>query len=411
MPRHLTPVRWRSDSLLAQCHSIPKGMTDRALHICLVCNELPPATAGGIGPYVATMARELARLEHRVTIVGLYDRVYEWNYPGIHVRPVLVQGRSRSKTRRLLRHLTNRVLLRQEITRIHAENHVDVVEWPDYEGLFLRPIQGVTDIVRNHGPLMSHRLHGLAPKIRHVEWLERHALRSITNWTGVSFWFMNEWLGITGARPRRTAVLYNPVDCTVFRPPVKDRRTDLILYSGALLERKGVFALARAANIFLKALPDARLMLVGRDVHGYGKSRILAELEHEVVPRVDIVPPLPQHELAQLMQQAAMFAMPSLLESFGNVWAEAMASGLPVLGSTLTCGPEIVPNGEAGLLVDPRDANAIALTVIRLMNDLDMREQLGTAGRRIALERYSTAAIVPRTVDFYRECASVLSNA
>ncbi|MFM7215516.1 MAG: glycogen/starch synthase, partial [Verrucomicrobiota bacterium] len=58
------------------------------MRIVFVCNELPPASAGGIGPAVATLALGLARLGHPVTVVGVYDEDHRWNLPGVEVRPL-----------------------------------------------------------------------------------------------------------------------------------------------------------------------------------------------------------------------------------------------------------------------------------------------------------------------------------
>ncbi|MDQ3949749.1 MAG: glycosyltransferase [Gemmatimonadota bacterium] len=378
----------------------------RSLHVCFICNELPPATAGGIGPAVLTNARHLVALGHRVTVLGLYDRDYGWRHAGIDVRALRARGRARTAFGRAWSVLGERLRLRRALADLHGERRIDIVEWPDYEGLYLRPLPDIVDVVRNHGPLKSHRMYGLVPRIRHVEALETWTLRAIPNWIGVSRWFMDEWLRITGARPARTAVLYNPVDCDVFHPPAVPRRDDLILYSGSLLERKGVFALARAARRFLANLPHAKLMLVGREVPGHAgaRDRIRAEVGAEHAERLVFRDPVPQAELAALMRECTLFAMPSILESFGNVWAEAMASGAPVVGSRLTCGPEVVPHEEAGLLADPASPDDVAAAVERLMRDPGLRDRFGARGRDIAVARYSTSTIMPRTVEFYREC-------
>jgi len=93
--------------------------------------------------------------------------------------------------------------------------------------------------------------------------------------------------------------------------------------------------------------------------------------------------------------------MPSVLESFGNVWAEAMASGLPVVGSTLTCGPEVAPDGIAGVFAAPNLPESISRAVETLMQDPGPPQAPGKAGRRTAPERYSTDLLIPATLEFY----------
>jgi glycosyltransferase involved in cell wall biosynthesis len=197
-------------------------------------------------------------------------------------------------------------------------------------------------------------------------------------------------------------VIYNPVDCGLFHPAPESKDDNLILYAGSLIERKGVFALAAAARHFLPALPQAKLLLVGRS--DPAARRRIHELAGAAATQLEIRDPLPQAELAGLIRRAAVFAMPSVLESFGNVWAEAMASGTAVLGSTLSCGPEVVPDDEAGLLADPADPTQIAAAVQRLMTHPELRGRLAASGRRIALDRYSLPAALTCTVAFYRTC-------
>ncbi len=373
------------------------------MRIVFVCNELPPASAGGIGPAVATLARGLARLGHPVTVVGVYDEDHRWHLPGVEVRP-LTRAYSVWFRPFFRKHDLRRLAIYRELRRLKKGPGVDVVEWPDYEGLFWKPIPGVVDVVRNHGPRISHRLHGLAQYHPHWEKLEFRTLRTIPNWIGVSKWFMDEWLRITGARPARSTVVYNPVDLSLFHPETDPSQVDpyRVLYAGTLMQRKGVLSLLKAANLFLRDCPDARLHVTGREFEKI--PDLEAILDDAVRDRVTLAYPMPQARLARLMRRSALFAMPSVLESFGNVWAEAMASGIPVVGSRLTCGPEIVPTDVAGLLADPARPEEIAQQVVRLLRDPNLRQRMGQSGRRIAESRFSLDVGVSRTLEFYRCC-------
>jgi glycosyltransferase involved in cell wall biosynthesis len=217
---------------------------------------------------------------------------------------------------------------------------------------------------------------------------------------------MNEWIRISCARPIRTVVVYNPVDCDLFTPGDLSRGSNLVLYAGNLIERKGVFALARASGTFLRCLPDANLLFVGREGTPGARRTILELAGTSAAKQIRFMDAVPQKELAQIMRRAAVFAMPSILESFGNVWAEAMASGIPVVASKSSVGPEIVPHGEAGFTVDPESPAQIADAVITLMTNTDLRARFAEVGRRVALERYSLQTSLSRTLGFYRQCLS-----
>jgi starch synthase len=118
----------------------------------------------------------------------------------------------------------------------------------------------------------------------------------------------------------------------------------------------------------------------------------------------------------QLYSHAAIFCCPSVYEPFGIINLEAMAAERPVVASAVGGIPEVVVDGETGVLVpvdlrsdepmtpaDPdRFARDLASAINRLMADPAKRAAMGAAGRRRAIEHFSWAAIAERTVTLYR---------
>ena len=368
----------------------------RPLHILFVCNEYPPARMGGIGATVACLARGLAAHGHRVEVIGFStDNRLEQD-----------QGVTIHRLKPPRRHLfplsiTARLALNRAIRTIHRASPLDVIEWPDYEGWFWSPIPGVTDVVKVHGTHMSHRLQGLAPRRRIVEAFELRTLRRNQNWIGVSRWFIDEWRTIANVVPERETVIYNPFDSRLFYPGKGERLTRTVLYAGGFKKRKGVQSLASAARLFLAELPDARLVLIGFDAD-MTASDIRRLAGH--ADRVAIHNFLPQKEVASWMQRATVYAMPSLYESCGNSWIEAMACGLPVVGSHLSCGPEIVKDGITGLLANPHSPRDVADKIIYLLRDREFAEHLARRAYENALERFTLESAVSKSEAFYYDC-------
>lgn len=89
-----------------------------------------------------------------------------------------------------------------------------------------------------------------------------------------------------------------------------------------------------------------------------------------------------EEALRKLYARASVFIMPSTSEGFGFVFLEAMAHGLPVVAGNLDATPEVVVDGETGLLVDPISVEAIIAATARLLNDPPLRQRMGEAGRR-----------------------------
>jgi glycosyltransferase involved in cell wall biosynthesis len=102
--------------------------------------------------------------------------------------------------------------------------------------------------------------------------------------------------------------------------------------------------------------------------------------------RVTFLGHVPFAQLVHEYRSADVFCLPSRQEGFGIVLLEAMASGLPIVASCAAAIPEVVPDGECGVLVKPGDAEGFAAALDRLLNDPSARQRLGQAGRRRAVQ-------------------------
>jgi glycosyltransferase involved in cell wall biosynthesis len=88
---------------------------------------------------------------------------------------------------------------------------------------------------------------------------------------------------------------------------------------------------------------------------------------------------------------ASVFCLPSLQEGFGIVLLEAMSHGLPIAATHCGAIPEVAPHGETSLLVPPRDPDALAHALVRILTDSNLAAQLGTAGKQ-RVRRYGWSA-------------------
>jgi glycosyltransferase involved in cell wall biosynthesis len=158
-----------------------------------------------------------------------------------------------------------------------------------------------------------------------------------------------------------------------------------ILFAGRLSPEKGVLELSTAAQ---------GLNLV---VAGDGPLRRRLEGARGFVPH---------HELQLLYARAAVVACPSRREGFGVVCLEAMAHGRPVVATEVGGLRDLVVDGETGIVVPPRDPEALRAALERLLADPELRRRLGAAGRRRAQERFSWAAVTDATLAAYAEAAA-----
>ena len=114
---------------------------------------------------------------------------------------------------------------------------------------------------------------------------------------------------------------------------------------------------------------------------------------------------LPKSEVIQLLTHATVFACPSVYEPLGIVNLEAMACGTAVVGSRTGGIPEVVAEGETGLLVPPGEPEALAVALNALLGDPDRAQAMGQAGRKRAVAEFGWPAIAAQTAELYAELA------
>ena len=171
-------------------------------------------------------------------------------------------------------------------------------------------------------------------------------------------------------------VIYNGIDTELFRPdPEKQGYSPNgvhLLCVSRLIERKGLDYLFQAvANI---RSPEIQVGLVGT---GSNEQKLkMKAKELGIEQRIHFYGYKPPHDLARLYNQADIFVLPSLSESFGMVLLEAMSCGLPVIASHVGGIPEIVKNGENGILVSSGSAAEIEKAIRCLMDDPLLRGKL-----------------------------------
>jgi glycosyltransferase involved in cell wall biosynthesis len=168
---------------------------------------------------------------------------------------------------------------------------------------------------------------------------------------------------------------------------------------GRLAPQKGQRHLIGAMPMLLARVPSAHALIAGGgDLEDY--LRDLAD-EVGVAERVHVLGP--RRDVPALMHAIDAFVMPSIWEGFGLVLLEAMAAARPIVASRVATIPEVVVDGETGLLVPPGDAAALAEALARLAASSDLRRELGERGRERLSREFSVEKMVGDTELLYRE--------
>lgn len=179
------------------------------------------------------------------------------------------------------------------------------------------------------------------------------------------------------------------------------------------------FAAQKAHDVLIRAFDRARgelgsrgageprLLLVGDDPFGDGRVRAEA-LARELglcddAGRGPVLFAGIRRDVPRLMAASDVFVMSSLWEGLGLVFLEAMCCDLPVLSSRVSAIPEVVAEGETGLLVPPGDPEALGREMVRLARDRELRRRLGAAGHERVRTAFGLDRMVDETLAVYRD--------
>ncbi len=208
---------------------------------------------------------------------------------------------------------------------------------------------------------------------------------------------------------RPIEVIHNFVDTELFRPKAScAARTRLspngekvLMHISNFRKVKNLPVLLQVFNDVQKHIP-ARLALVGD-----GPERESVERQAEdmgIIDRVDFLGD--QEFVAELLPAADVFLLPSQHESFGLAALEAMACGVPVVGSRIGGLPEVIIHEETGYLCDPNDVACMSAIVLGLLRDEGLRLKIGRAARARAEQEFNRDKVVARYVDAYQRLVS-----
>ncbi|WP_431974457.1 glycogen synthase [Micromonospora haikouensis] len=391
-----------------------------ALRVDLLTREYPPEVYGGAGVHVEYLARELRRLaDVRVHCFGAPR-----TEPGVtaYAEPAGLAGANAA-----LR------TMGVDLEMAAACAGTDVVHshtwYANLAGHTAKLLHGVPHVVTAHSlePLRPWKAEQLGGGYALSSWCERTAYEAADAIIAVSAGMRADVLAAYPAvDPDRVKVVYNGIDTAQYAP---DPGTDVadrlgidparpsVVYVGRITKQKGLPYLLRAARelpddtqlVLLAGAPDTAE--IAAEVEG-----LVTELRATRSGVVWVAEMLPKHEVIQVLTHATVFVCPSVYEPMGIVNLEAMACETAVVATATGGIPEVVADGETGLLVpieqaadgsgtplDPQRFVAdLAAAINRVLADPAKAATLGRAGRVRAVEHFSWDAIAARTVEVYR---------
>ncbi|MEZ4414384.1 MAG: N-acetyl-alpha-D-glucosaminyl L-malate synthase BshA [Gemmatimonadota bacterium] len=260
------------------------------------------------------------------------------------------------------------------------------------------------------GPRIVTTLHGtditLVGMQPSYKTITRFSILKSDGLTAVSEFLRRETVTHFQVPEERIRVIPNFVDPAIFHPDHKPcHRASLAPGGEPILMHVSNFRPVKrvvdVVEIFARVREKRPLRLV---LVGDGPDRVRAEQRARELGVDDGVMFLGKHAtVEELLSCADVFLLPSETESFGLAALEAMASGAPVVATRVGGIPELVPDGEAGFLLELGDVEGMADAVKTLLDDSETAQRMRAAARAVAVERFSAARVVPEYEAFYAD--------
>jgi glycogen synthase len=412
-------------------------MPDRSFEALLLTNEYPPHVYGGAGVHVEYLARELSKLI-RVDVRAFGDQQIgpavtdpAWSSTATGLR---VQGYEPTADFSHTAQWLSPVLgaFSREIAAAADSISADVVHchtwYTHLGGIMVKLAYGLPLVLTTHSlePLRPWKREQLQGGYDLSAWVERAAIEMSDAVIAVSQGTRSDVLANFDVEPERVHVIHNGIDTDEYR---QTEATDLIerfpidlerpyvLFVGRITRQKGIVHLVRAIShlprhtqvVLCAGAPDTKEIAAEMEA-----AVDAARTDHPDVLWIDEMVDKPT--VRQLYSHATVFCCPSVYEPFGIINLEAMACETAVVASAVGGIPEVVVDGETGLLVpfeaaggesfEPRDADRferdLATAVQSLLDDPARAAAMGRRGRQRAVDHFSWASIAQQTVALYR---------
>ena len=417
----------------------------KPLRICLVSKEYPPEGIGGVPAYVYRLAHGLAADGHDVTLIagapanGNNSSLIHASSPSL--RLYRVQGRRfplpppvRARGSGIWDLLEHSWIVDRTIARLEGtQGPFDVVEMPNggAEALFYSLHPRAPLVVRVSTPLkLTNQFKNIPPSRigfpLHLllEALPvRRAHRVIAN----SRYNGDCCVEIYSIPASEVQVIHHGVKIPHDLSPKisADGKIIRFLYVGRLQKRKGIHLLLKAIPLVAEKMPNVKFTIAGLDT---GDEHLMSNaisdnsrgMSYEDFFRKTAAPSatkattflghVDQATLEQLYSECDILVAPSLSESFGLMYAEAMAHAKPVVAFRTGAAPEVVVHNQTGILVEPNDVTALAYALINLATNRELRQELGRRGYQRVHTEFSVQRMVSETVDLYRQVTTAKSE-
>ena len=385
--------------------------------MCLLSQAYPPDKFDGVGRSTQLLARGLAESGHAVHVITQGQAEQTIASDGTQVHRIVLRLNRYARYRHLpATHATLNYshAVFDTVRKLHRRHAIQLVDSPlwQVEGLVteksgllpvvVRPVTAIRQIaeLQNNRDPDRRMLGDLEQAL--LAWASSAAnsqatVKALTDVYQIPLSVPHEVLPYGIARVPESAVRFYDRDRPAPAAANSASGPINILFLGRLEKRKGISDLL-AAIPQVVAAHHVRFTIAGADNSLYDGFQArtgqtywasFAHRHSDMSPYVHFLGGVSDTQLNELYQSCDLFVAPSLYESFGLIYLEAMNYGKPVIGCLAGGIPEVVDNGVTGVLVEPEKPQALAEAILHLVRSPELLHTMGLAGRRRLLDRFT----------------------
>lgn len=404
------------------------------MRVDLLTREYPPHIYGGAGVHVAELAKVLRPILDEVRVHafdGPRQPGSDGAEPGVTGYNEVNELQGANAALRTLGIDLQMAAGCQGADLVHSHTW-----YANFAGHVASLLHGIPHVISAHSlePLRPWKAEQLGGGYRLSSYVEKTAYENAAAIIAVSHGMRSDILrSYPNVDPAKVHVIHNGIDVTKWHAPNSaeeralqeevvqrfgvDTSRPTVMFVGRITRQKGLPYFLRAARLLA---PEVQIILaagapdtpeIAAEVEG-----LVAQLQAERSGVILITEMLPQRQLAALLDTADVFITPSVYEPLGIVNLEAMALGLPVVGTATGGIPDVIVDGQTGFLVPIEQVDDgtgtplypeqfekdMADRLMRVLSDPDLAQRMGQAGLERARNEFSWEAIAEKTADLYR---------
>ncbi|MBP7507588.1 MAG: glycosyltransferase family 4 protein [Prolixibacteraceae bacterium] len=385
------------------------------MNICLVSTSYPPEDVGGIGTYIYNLAQGLVELGHNVFVITqsrLIDSRKASTQEGVTVIRIPMQQIPFVES--FFPGLAWSWVVSQEIERLDRNHRIDVVEFPNWEGpgfVYLMKFKRRRVVTRMHTPyfeslkIKEGKLVSFGDRFTCL--LEKLSCQMSDVLTSSTNYHKNMMSEEYNFASRNTHIIPLGLKYPKVVPSKTKKEKITILYVSRMETRKGTIDFINVIPDLLSLHDNIEFILIGQD-----RPLAPGNITHEEYfkkkykdnnSQVKFLGCISDNERDHYYSECDIFVVPSIYESFGLIFVEAMSYAKPVIGCVAGGVPEVVSNGESGILVETGNLKQLREAISKLINDEELRLTIGMAARRSVEQKFNYKKMSELTEKLYKE--------